>query len=426
MSENIANTSSSGGANAGNRKIKIVVTVLIVIAAAVYSVHWMHYRFTHSITDNAFVESDLVNVAPLVAGHLKSLEVDDGDAVANGQLLAVIDETDYRKQVELYEAKLAVAKTANQRAITAADRLEKEINQKIALAENDVQIAKENHLKAKKNLELVTRNVEETINAARDAVHAAEAAVERLKQDYDRACGLYKEQSIPKSQMDAATMAWKTARARLEIAKAKFAQATAGKNQIHIAENDVQLATLTAEKADKGLKLAKLETLAVKEAKDMVNYSAAEIGSARRGLEIAQTNLDHTRLTAPFKGVVAKKFLNPGDFVSPGFPVVSLYDPENLYITANVEETKLEGVHVGSPVDLSFDAFSKRLKGTVIKIGKATGSKFALIPRDNSSGEFTKVVQRIPIKIAIEKNESWPQLKPGLSVTVAIEHEKGN
>jgi membrane fusion protein (multidrug efflux system) len=198
-------------------------------------------------------------------------------------------------------------------------------------------------------------------------VRAAEAAAERLRQDYERASGLYKEQSIPKSQMDAATMAWKTASAQLEIAKARFAQATAGKNQIHIAENDVQLASLTAEKAEKGLKLAKLETLAVKEAKDMVNYSAAEIGSAQRGLEIAQTNLDHTRITAPFKGVIAKKYLNPGDFVSPGYPVVSLYDPENLYITANVEETKLEGVHVGSVVDLTFDAFSQSLKGKVVK-----------------------------------------------------------
>jgi membrane fusion protein (multidrug efflux system) len=423
MSENVANN-SSGNANFREHRIKILVTVLIVIVAAFFSARWLHYRFTHSITDNAFVESDLVNVAPLVAGHLKSLEIDEGDSVTSGQLLAVIDETDYRRQVELYEAKLAVAKSAHERALTAADRLEKEIDQKIALAENDVQIAKENHLKAKKNLELVTRNVEETINAARDGVRAAEAAAERLRQDYQRASGLYKEQSIPKSQMDAATMAWKTANAQLEIAKAKLAQATAGKNQIHIAENDVQLSTLTAEKAEKGLKLAKLETLAVKEAKDQVKYAAAEIGSARQGLAIALTNLDHTRITAPFKGVIAKKYLNPGDFISPGFPVVSLYDPENLYITANVEETKLEGVHLGSPVDLDFDAFSARLQGKVIKIGKATGAKFALIPRDNSSGEFTKVVQRIPIKIAIDRNEYWPQLKPGLSVTVAIKHEK--
>ncbi|MCK4342725.1 MAG: HlyD family secretion protein, partial [Phycisphaerae bacterium] len=101
------------------------------------------------------------------------------------------------------------------------------------------------------------------------------------------------------------------------------------------------------------------------------------------------------------------------------------YDPDNLYVTANLEETRLEGVAIDNSVDLDVDAFNPRFRGKVIKIGKATGAKFALIPRDNSAGEFTKVVQRVPIKIAIERDDRWSKLRPGLSVTIGIEHSEG-
>ncbi len=371
---------------------KRIVQIVLLIAALVVLVplgaRWLHYRLTHSITDNAFVESDLVNLAPLVAGHIAEMLVDDGDSVRKGQLLARIDETDYLRQVELAQASLEVAVRNHAKAVVAAERSAKELDVKIAIAERDLAIAEDSYQKAQNALELTTRNIEEGIRAATDGVRSAQA--------------------------------------HLEIARAKLAQAEAARNQVEIAKHDLQSAEHGVARAGKALELVRLGYLKAEEEEKNAEFLAAQVEAARKSLDVAETNLQHTRVLAPFDGVVAKKFLNAGDFVSPGYPVVSVYDPDNLYVTANLEETKLEGVAVGNGVDLDADAFNPRFRGKVIKIGKATGAKFALIPRDNSSGEFTKVVQRVPIKIAIERDDRWSQLKPGLSVSVGIEHSKGH
>ncbi len=407
------------------RIIQVVLLVAALVVLVPLGARWLHYRFTHSITDNAFVKSDLVNVAPLVAGHIVEMLVDDGDSVRKGQLLARIDETDYRQQVELAQASVEVAARDHAKVVVAAERSAKELDVKIAIAERDLAIAEDGYQKAQNVLELTTRNIEEGIKAATDGVRSAQATMDKAKQDYDRFTKLFEEESVPKSKLDAATMAYKTAQANLEIARAKLAQAEAARNQIEIAGHDLQSAEHGVERARKALELARLGYLQVEEDEKEVELLAAQVEAAHKVVDVAETNLEHTRIVAPFDGVVAKKFLNAGDFVSPGYPVVSVYDPDNLYVTANLEETKLEGVAVGNGVDLDADAFNPRFRGKVIKIGKATGANFALIPRDNSAGEFTKVIQRVPIKIAIERDDRWSKLRPGLSVTVGIEHSEG-
>jgi membrane fusion protein, multidrug efflux system len=112
--------------------------------------------------------------------------------------------------------------------------------------------------------------------------------------------------------------------------------------------------------------------------------------------------------------------------VPAGTPVLSMYNPELTYVTANLEETKLEGVAPGNRVRLDIDAFDRPFRGRVVWINRATGANFALVPRNISSGEFTKVVQRLPVRIQVEKDERWSQLHAGLSVTVAIEHGPGD
>ena len=141
---------------------------------------------------------------------------------------------------------------------------------------------------------------------------------------------------------------------------------------------------------------------------------------------MAKTNLRYTRLVAPFPGVVVHLYRHLGDHVPAGTPVLSMYNPELTYVTANLEETKLEGVAPGNAARLDIDAFSEPFRGRVVWIEKATGANFALVPRNVSSGEFTKVVQRVPVRILVEKDERWPHLRAGLSVTVAIEHGPGD
>src|SRR5581483_9287957 len=143
-------------------------------------------------------------------------------------------------------------------------------------------------------------------------------------------------------------------------------------------------------------------------------------------LDIARTDLRYTQIVAPFAGVVVKLYRHLGDYVPVGTPVLSIYNPELTYVTANLEETKLEGVSPGNEVRLDIDAFGEPFRGRVVWINKATGANFALVPRNISSGEFTKVVQRVPVRILIEKDDRWPQLRAGLSVTVTISHGPGD
>ncbi len=123
---------------------------------------------------------------------------------------------------------------------------------------------------------------------------------------------------------------------------------------------------------------------------------------------------------------MVKRYRHLGDFASAGVPIVSMYNPDLLYVTANLEETRLGGVAPGNPVELQVDAFAKPFHGRVVWIDKSTGAEFALMPRNVVAGEFTKVVQRVPLRIAIEKDDRWPLLLAGLSVKAVIGHGPGD
>jgi membrane fusion protein (multidrug efflux system) len=150
------------------------------------------------------------------------------------------------------------------------------------------------------------------------------------------------------------------------------------------------------------------------------------VEETRRSLAAAEDTLAYTKIRAPFPGIVVRRARNLGDFASPGVAVLSLYNPKLLYVTANLEETRLQGVSPGNGARLEIDAFREPFRGRVVWLNKSTGAQFSLMPRNVVSGEFTKVVQRIPVRIAIEKDERWPQLRAGLSVRVAIEHGPGD
>ncbi|HEY2761382.1 MAG TPA: HlyD family efflux transporter periplasmic adaptor subunit, partial [Pirellulales bacterium] len=153
---------------------------------------------------------------------------------------------------------------------------------------------------------------------------------------------------------------------------------------------------------------------------------ARTVAEACAALTSAENQLKYTQIRAPFPGVAVKLYRHLGDFASAGVPILSMYDPDLLYVTANLEETRLEGVRPGATAELHIDAFAQPFRGRVLWINKSTGSQFALLPRNVVAGEFTKVVQRVPVRIAIEKDERWPQLRAGLSVQVAIEHGAGD
>ena len=207
------------------------------------------------------------------------------------------------------------------------------------------------------------------------------------------------------------TQARDAAAAHQKLAAAKLASAEAERTKIELAKRTLETAEESTQKAAKNVDLAETGNAQIHEVELLTEEKKVTVAEARVALTSAEDQLKYTQIRAPFPGVVVKLYRHLGDFASAGVPILSMYDPDLLYVTANLEETRLEGVTPGTPVELHIDAFSKPFSGRVLWINKSTGAQFALMPRNVVSGEFTKVVQRVPVRIAIEKDDRWPLLR---------------
>jgi membrane fusion protein (multidrug efflux system) len=405
----------------------LAVLGLIAVVAVPFGIGWVVHRFTHSITDDAFVESHIVNLSPQqVSGHLVRYVVQEHDHVSAGQLLVEIDPVPYREQVALAEAKLQVAKAQLAAEETALEVMRAQVPKEIEVAVKALAAAKAELARDEEHLKFVTEDVDKGIQEARSVVDAAEASFVLASEDYKRFTTLYKQDAATQRQAQEATKTYNASQADVRVAEAKLNRAMAGLKQVAAAGKTVEAATHQTQKAEQTLALTRTRELQITETERRVDIKKQQVAELQRALEVAQTDLRYTRIVAPFNGVVVKLYRHLGDYVAAGTPILSIYNPELTYVTANLEENKLQGVAPGNEVRLDVDAFSEPFRGRVVWVNKATGANFALVPRNISSGEFTKVVQRVPVRILIEKDSRWSELLPGLSVTVTIAHGSGD
>jgi membrane fusion protein, multidrug efflux system len=412
----------------GDRWLRLVVlATLILLAVAPFAVTWVVYRFTHSITDDAFVETHVVNIAPQeVSGHLVRYLVQEHDVVAAGQLLAEIDPVPYRDQVALLEAKLSVAEAQLAAAQTSFERLQVQVPREIEVSQRALAAAKAEQTRDEKTLQFTTEDTEKGIHEARSDLDAARARFVLAEEDFKRYTALFAKGAATQRQSQEANRTYQTSQAEVKASEARLGRALAGEQKVEAVRQAAAAAVHQAQKAEQTLEVTLTRRLEITEAERQVDVKKQQVGEARRALDVAKTNLSYTRIVAPFPGVIVHLYRHLGDHVPAGTPVLSMYNPELTYVTANLEESKLEGVAPGNWVRLDVVAFSKPFRGRVVWINKATGANFALVPRNISSGEFTYVVQRVPVRIWVEKDERWPQLRAGISVTVTIDHGPGD
>jgi membrane fusion protein (multidrug efflux system) len=412
----------------GNRWLRLgVAAAVVLLAVAPFAVSWVVDRLTHSITDDAFVETHVVNIAPQeVSGHLVRYQVQENDVVDRGQLLAEIDPTPYREQVALLEAKLAVGGAQLDAAKTSLERLRAQVPRDIEVARRALAAAQAEQSRDEKTQQFTTEDTEKGIDEARSDLEAARARLDLAEKDNTRYASLFAKEAATQRQSQEATRTYQTSLAEVKAAQARLGRALAGDKKVEAVRQAAVAAAHQAQRAEQALEVALTRRLEITEAEREVEVKRQQVGEAQRALDVAKTNLRYTRVVAPFPGVVVHLYRHLGDHVPAGTPVLSMYNPDLTYVTANLEESKLEGVAPGNRVDLDVVAFGKPFHGRVVWINKATGANFALVPRNLSSGEFTYVVQRVPVRIQVEKDERWPHLRPGLSVTVSIEHGPGD
>jgi len=404
-----------------------VPAVLILIVVGYFGISWITYRLSHSITDDAFVEAHIVNIAAQsVSGHLVRVSVEENDRVELGQVLAEIDPVPYRDQVNIARSKVDTAQAELRRQEAGLARLRLEVPIQVEIARRTLAAAHADQARARDALKLTEDEVEKGIEEAEAGLEAANADLVLAQHEYTRFTNLQKEEAVPLRRAQEVTQARDAAEARRRLAAAKVARAQADRTRIEVAKRTLETAEKTTQKADKGVDLAETGYAQIREVELLTAVKKEDVEDARRALAAAEDNLGFTQIRAPFPGVVVKSYRHLGDFVSAGVAVLSMYNPDLLYVEANLEETRLPGVAPGNPVELRIDAFAEPFRGRVVWINKSTGAQFALMPRNVVSGEFTKVVQRVPVRIWIEKDDRWEQLRAGLSVAATITHGSGD
>lgn len=402
--------------------------LLVLIGLAIVLIYpWWSYRQSHSITEDAFVEAHIINVAPqTVSGHIVRFLVEENDRVEQGQLLAEIDPIPYRDQVNIARSKVDIASADLRRQEEALARLRQEVPIQIEMARRNSAAAEAEQARAKEAIKLTKEEVERTIEEAQAGLEAAKADLVLAQQEYTRYTRLQQQEAAPLRRAQQVTQARDAAEAHKNLAAAKLAKAEADRTRISVATRTHEAAEKTTQKAVQGVSLAQTGNVQIREAELLTAVKKEEVEDARLSLTAAEDNLRFTQIRAPFPGIVVKRYRHLGDFVSPGVSILSMYNSELIYVTAYLEEDRLPGVAPGNAAELRLDAFAKPFRGRVVWLDKATGAQFALMPRNVVSGEFTKVVQRVPVRIAIEKDERWPLLRAGLSVQARITHGAGD
>jgi len=358
-------------------------------------------------TDDAYLRADITPLSTRLSGTVKEVAVEDYQRVKAGDLLVQLKDDDYRAQVEQSDAAVQAAQAA----------LENNTKQKalqesrIAQAQAGVEAAQADIAQADANIEAMRAEIANT----QAAVEAAKADVVRTQSERERQEALVQSASATRQKLEQVTADEQRFGAQFESRKADLA-----KTQALLLLRQAQ-----AQQARAGLAGRQSELEAQRRQRGVLDAQEAQLNADLRAKEaavtVARTNLEYTRIVAPTDGVVGERKVRVGQLVSPGTQVISLVE-NDVWVQANYKETQLTNVSKGDSAVITVDTFpGLRLKGHVIEISPASGSQFALLPPDNASGNFTKIVQRIPVKIVIEHDQrELDRLRPGMSVIVEI------
>jgi membrane fusion protein (multidrug efflux system) len=356
--------------------------VVLLAAAVVFTIirNWNSWEGgrIEQVTDDAYVRGDLTPLSTKVAGIVRDVRVSDFQSVHQGDLLVQLDDDDYRAQVAQASAAVEAA-----RAAIENNRRQKQLQQ----------------AKVDRALAGVTQ-AEAEISAAQAGIDAAQADIERTLPERRRQESLIQTNSTTQQKLEQVVAEEDRSRAQLVSRQASLQQAKAAHSSSQSA----------ADAEYRGLDVLGSQELQL----------IADLHAKEAALTVAQVNLGYTKIEAPGDGSVGERQVRPGQLVSPGTQVIPFVS-RIKWVQANYRETQLTNVKIGDPAEIQVDEYpGKVFRGKVIEIAPASGSQFALLPPDNATGNYTKVVQRIPVKIAFDDSEIATTLQPGLSVIATV------
>lgn len=350
-----------------NNRRKIIMIVLFAVIAFI-GVKYFIIGSSSEGTDNAQLDGDIVPVRTSVPGYVKEILFKDNQVVKKGQVLITIDETDLK-------AKLAQAEAA-------------------------LENAKANLMSVKSSAQYYNLNANASSfssEASGQNVASAKARLTKAEEDYKRTKNLFDAKAATQAQLDASKADYDVAKAQYDVANSQYRSSSAMAKGV-FSQAEAQQA--------------------------MISLAQATIKQREAELLLAQTQLDYATVKAPCDGIVSKRAIESGQYLSVGAPLCSVIDTKNIWVTANFKETQLRKIRPGQEVKIKVDAFPDlKIKGVVESFTGATGAKFSLLPPDNATGNFVKVTQRVPVRIKITEMDKKDAelLLPGLSVYAEVE-----
>jgi membrane fusion protein (multidrug efflux system) len=371
----------------------------LVAAALVTSGAWYLATAGRESTDDAQVEGRVMNVAARVPGQVLRVHVRDNQEVNAGELLVELDPADYAARTDAARADLAAARAAADAARSTLALTSKTAPATLVQAQGGLTAASSSLVAAQASIE-----------QARADVAAAQARHALAKLELDRAEALVAAQAAPQAQLDARRTELEASAAALSEARARFAAAEATH---HSLGGGVVLARGRLDAA-----ATAGEQLAA--ARAALALAEARARQAEAAMKIAELNLSYTTVRAPRRGIVSRRTVEEGQQVSPDRPLLALVPLDDVWIVANFKEDQLAEMHGGQPATVRFDTYGRRkFRGRVESLAGGTGARFALLPPDNASGNFVKVVQRVPVLVRLE-GEPGVALRPGMSADVTV------
>lgn len=385
---------------AARRKFIIIGVVVLLILTGLFF-YWRS-TFTED-TDDAQVDGDLYQVSARVGGQVLHVYVQDNQKIEKGQVIAEIDPRDYQVALEQAEAQLANAKASYLQATSNVPITAVDVRTQQSTTGSDVA-----------GYEAALAAMSKNVAAAEARVEQQQANATKAKLDVDRYTPLVQRDVISKQQFDQAVAASAGANAALAEAQQNV---IAQREQVRQAQQRVVQARAQAVQARQNGP----QQVAVQKAK--AEAANADIQQAQAKVEQAKLNLSYCKILSPVTGIVNKKNVVEGQNVGMGQNMLTIVPTEGLWVTANFKETQLQHMKPGQKVEIKVDALGgRKYEGKVTQIGGATGSRLSLFPPENATGNYVKVVQRIPVRIDLDPNQNKDHLlRPGFSVTPDVQ-----
>jgi membrane fusion protein (multidrug efflux system) len=437
-------TQGNGTRRKGPRRriLALAAAGLALVGLAVGIPYYLH-AISHESTDDAFIDGHIIAISPRVSGHVAKVHVTDNQQVKAGDLMVELDPRDFQARLDAARAALDAAEAArrsrdidvNLTSITSAAGLD-EAEQTVTAAEAMVQNARALAAAAKSQQGEAQAQVafaKAAVDQAQAETLAVEAKYQQASLDLKRYQEMARSNTISPQQLDHAVTDERMAAADLNAARSKVAtqqsllkraEAALKAAEDNVRQAQAQTAARQAqlEQANARLTSARSAPVQVAQSSSRAEASKADAAKARAEVEQATLNLSYTKIHAPTDGYVTKKNVEPGVFVQVGQSLMAIVPP-NVWVTANFKETQLTHMRPGQPAAVSVDTYpDETFHGRVDSIQRGTGSRFSLLPPENATGNFVKVVQRIPVKIVFDRPEELAKylLVPGMSAVPEV------